>query len=149
MVLVPVAMLAAAPTGSSGTHVTSPKPTGRIAYAPRYYPKDDRIVDSWEIFSVNAAGGTSVNLTRNTCDEYAPAWSRDGRRIAFVCNSGPSYGLVVMRHDRRARRTVVRLRNQRLGDLAWSPDDRQLAFAGDRGIRVVNSDGKSLHRMVA
>jgi Tol biopolymer transport system component len=144
MLMAVVAALAAAPAGSSGTHETSPKPTGRIAYAPRVYPKDPRIGDNWEIFMVNAAGGRSVNLTRHPCSEYAPAWSHDGRWIAFVCSSR---FVVIMRHDGRARRTVLRLPPQRVDDLAWSPDDRQLAFAGAQGIRVVNSDGTGLRRL--
>jgi Tol biopolymer transport system component len=143
MLIVLVAALATAPAGSSETRGTSPKPTGRIAYAPRFYPKDDRISDNWEIFTLNPAGGRSVNLTRHPCSEYSPAWSHDGRRIAFVCNKT----LVVMRHDRRARRIVLRLPPNRLDDPAWSPDDRQLAFAGARGIRVVNLDGKRLRRL--
>lgn len=129
-----VAALAAAPA-SAETRETSPTPTGRIAYAPRFNPK--------EIFTVSAAGGRSMNLTRHPCSEYAPAWSHDGRWIAFVC----SESLVVMRYDTRARRTVLRLPRQRLDDLAWSPDDRQLAFAGGQGIRVVNLDGKGLRRL--
>ena len=129
-----VAALAAAPA-SAETRETSPTPTGRIAYAPRFNPK--------EIFTVSAAGGRSMNLTRHPCSEYAPAWSHDGRWIAFVC----SESLVVMRYDMRARRTVLRLPRQRLDDLAWSPDDRQLAFAGGQGIRVVNLDGKGLRRL--
>jgi Tol biopolymer transport system component len=138
-----VAALGVAPAGSSETRETSPKPTGRIAYAPRFWPKDQRIGDNWEIFTVNPAGGRSVNLTRNPCSEYAPAWSHDGRWIAFVCSNG----VAVMRHDRRGRRIVVRLPNQRLDDVAWSTDDRQLAFAGAQGIRVVNSGGKGLRRL--
>lgn len=143
MLVAGVAALAAAPAGSSGTAETSPKPTGRIAYAPRFYPKDSRIGDNWEIFMVNAAGGRSVNLTRHPCSEYAPAWSHDGRWIAFVCTGR----VVVMRHDGRARRTLLRLSPQRLDDVAWSPDDLQLAFAGAQGIRVVNSDGTGLRRL--
>jgi Tol biopolymer transport system component len=137
--LVAVAVLATAPAGSSGTDATGP--TGRIAYAPRVYPKDQRIVDNWEIYTVNAAGGRSLNLTRHPCDEGYPAWSHDARLIAFVCNNE----LVVMQRDRQARRTVLRLRE--LGDPAWSPDDRQLAFAGYRGIRVVNADGTGLRQL--
>ncbi|MGH3080341.1 MAG: hypothetical protein ACRDNH_04290 [Gaiellaceae bacterium] len=92
---------------------------------------------------MNAAGGRSLNLTRHPCNEWAPAWSHDGRWIAFLCSSN----LVVMRHDRRARRTVLRLPPQRADDLAWSADDRQLAFAGAQGIRVVSSDGTGLRRL--
>lgn len=143
MVIVFVAALATAPAGSSGTSETGPKPTGRIAYAPRFYPRDDRISDNWEIFTLNAAGGRSVNLTRHPCSEYAPAWSHDGRWIAFVCGNG----VFVMRHDRSSRRAVVRLPNQRLDDLSWSPDDRKLAFTSARGISVVNANGKGLRRL--
>ncbi|MGH3080342.1 MAG: hypothetical protein ACRDNH_04295 [Gaiellaceae bacterium] len=41
--IVVVAALATAPAASSRTH-ESATPTGRIAYAPRFYPKDN-----WEI----------------------------------------------------------------------------------------------------
>ena len=143
MLIALVAALGAAPAGSSGTRETSSTPTGKIVFSTRFWPRDERIVDNWEIFAVNAAGGRPVNLTRNPrCSEVAPAWSHDGRWIAFVCGNG----LAVMRHDRSAHRTVIR---GRVGDLAWSADDRQLAFAGARGISVVNADGKGLRRLSA
>jgi Tol biopolymer transport system component len=141
MLIALVAALAAAPAGSSGRRETRATPTGKIVFSTRFWPKDERIVDNWEIFAVNAAGGRPVNLTRNPrCSEGAPAWSHDGRWIAFVCGNG----LVVMSHDRSARRIVLRLP---AADLAWSIDDRQLAFAGARGISVVNADGKGLRRL--
>jgi Tol biopolymer transport system component len=128
--LIAIAIFAAASAGS-----TSTGPTGRIAYAPRFLP-----TDNWEIFTVNAAGGRTVNLTRNPrCHETSPAWSHDGRWIAFMCAGR----LVVMRDDRRARRTVVRLRGQfLLGDPAWSPDDRQLAFPGSTASGSSTSTGR-------
>jgi Tol biopolymer transport system component len=137
--LVAVAVLATAPAGSSGTDEAGP--TGRIAYAPRVYPKDQRIGDNWEIYTVDAAGGRSLNLTRHACSEHSPAWAHDGYRIAFVCHND----LIVMHRDTRARRTV--LRGRQLEDLAWAPDDRQLAFAGHMGIRVVNGDGTGLRQL--
>jgi Tol biopolymer transport system component len=137
--------MAVAPTAASRPTLTASAPQGRIAYAPRVYPKDQRIVDNWEIYTVNAAGGRSLNLTRHPCDDGAPAWSHDGRSIAFVCSNSRGARLVVMQRDTRARRTALRLRA--MGDLAWSPDDRQLAFAGYRGIRVVNADGTGLRTL--
>jgi Tol biopolymer transport system component len=147
ILIVLVAALAAAPAGSSGTRETSATPTGKIVFSTRFWPKDERIVDNWEIFAVNAAGGRPANFTRNPrCNEVSPVFSHDGRWIAFVCGAGQTSRVVVMRHDRSARRTVIRMPS---GDLAWSADDRQLAFAGARGISVVNADGKGLRRLSA
>jgi Tol biopolymer transport system component len=129
-------LLPAAPAASK----QQARPPGRIAYAPRFLPKDN-----WEIFTVNAAGGRTVNLTRSPCSEYAPSWSHDGRWIAFACSN--TNNVLVMGHDRRGRRTVIRRRNQLFEDLAWSHDDRQLAFAGNQGIHVVNTDGTGLRRL--
>jgi Tol biopolymer transport system component len=85
VILVLVVALAAASAGSSSSGELSP--TGRIAYAPRVYPKDPRIGDNWEIYTVDPGGGRSLNLTRHSCSESDPAWAHDGRRIAFVCNN--------------------------------------------------------------
>lgn len=139
---------AAAPTGSSPTAASAAAaPRGRIAYAPRVYPKDQRIGDNWEIYAVSAAGGKSVNLTRSGgCHDGDPAWSNDGQWIAFRCLRGLRASVVIMSRDRRAQRTIVRFRTPQVYDLAWSPDDRQLAFAGG-GIKVVGADGTGLRRL--
>jgi Tol biopolymer transport system component len=123
---------------------------GRIAFATRFWPKDPRIVDNWEIF-VQRPGEPSVNLTRNPgCSEFFPAWARSGRWLAFVCGYGPAAGVYLMRDDRSIRRRVFRGRRQERFDKrgpAWSADDRRVAFARTTGIWVVDVDGSDLRQI--
>lgn len=84
-----------------------------------------------DIFSVDARGGHLTRLTRDGAKNTSPAWSPDGRTIAFT-RSG---NLVAL---------DVRTRNQRLlvrdaDAAAWSPDGQRLAF-----VRVTDS-GTGLH----
>src|SRR5215210_1544194 len=37
-----------------------------------------------EIFTMNPDGTGITQLTKNTADDYYPAWSADGQRIAFA-----------------------------------------------------------------
>jgi Tol biopolymer transport system component len=135
-----VGVLSAGPAASQ----QEAKPIGRIAYAPRIFPK--KTTDNWEIYAVSPSGGRSINLTRGGCNEGQPAWSHDGLAIAFTCLPHPHTTIDVMSRDRRSRRTILEIRRGLVGGLAWSPDDRRLAFAGG-GIKVVNADGTGLRRV--
>jgi Tol biopolymer transport system component len=72
------------------------------------------------LFSVRPDGGGRRALGRGT----APAWSRDGARIAFVRSDRPWGEVWVMRADGSGRRRVMVGGAQ---DLAWGPDSRRLA----------------------
>lgn len=98
-----------------------------------------------------------------------PAWSPDGRRIAFssggtVCTNGDGIGqdtaqIWVIDAGGSSVHRVTRGDPQLAGPLdrspSWSPDSRRLAFArtdiyrGTRGIYTVGSDGRGLTRLVA
>ena len=104
-----------------------------------------------QIFLVNADGTGVVRLTEGP-DDADPAWSPDGRRIAFARTSGPrdAWGraprdIYVMDADgsRLARRSSTGSARAP----TWSPDGRRIAFAsqcdGQGCIYVTSADDET------
>ena len=101
-------------------------------------PWPDGTSHSYDLFGVTRDGATASQLTDNSLVEFYPAWSPDGRRIAFLSDAGwselespaepRSMGLYTMAADGSDIRPV-------LGDdfavlhqpPQWSPDGRHLA----------------------
>jgi Tol biopolymer transport system component len=106
----------------------------RIAFVSN---RDDGIR---RIYVAGADGGSVTRLTEGE----APAWSRDGRRIAYhrakTGQTGDSFEMHVIDADGTQRRLAAGR------DPDWSPDDRQLVFVGNDGIYVINADGSTLPR---
>ena len=95
-------------------------------------PQDRLSVRSGGIHVMNADGRAQQRLARGS----TPAWSPDGRQIAFL-RSGAIY---VMNADGTRQRRLAR------GSApAWSPDGRRIVFVreqgGDAEIYVMNADG--------
>jgi dipeptidyl aminopeptidase/acylaminoacyl peptidase len=93
------------------------------------------------ISAVGAQAGSSARVY------YAdPAWSRDGKQIAFVERaSGRLY--VARANGSGVRRVPIRAR---AASPAWSPDGRSLAYReGRAGIAIVDLDGRRDRRLTA
>jgi Tol biopolymer transport system component len=96
-----------------------------------------------------AADGSGHRLLRTGGDASWPAWSREGRRLAFT--SVDRRGIFVVNADGTGLRRVTRTQTLDVQP-AWSPDGRRLAFArfvpGWRTeIFVVGLDRRGLLRL--
>lgn len=91
-----------------------------------------------EIYVVNADGTGLKQLTHNSLEERAPAWSPDGSRILYMCRIGPlnaqgvgTFELCAMSADGDEDGTAfTRLTWNGVLDAtpSWSPDGSQIVF---------------------
>jgi Tol biopolymer transport system component len=103
--------------------------------------------------------GGQQQLTHDPVSDFDPAWSPEGRLIAFrrivPSSRGRGYRgfdteLHVMNADGSARRKLARMSNSD-GSFSWSPDGRRIAFVSKRDgndeVYVINVDGSRLRNL--
>jgi TolB protein len=111
-----------------------------------------------EIYRIDAAGRGLRALTNNALQDSAPAWSPDGRHIAFLQQGPPggSLGRVPIGNIMLIASTGGNARQvtfDRTGKsaLVWSPDGREIAFAGrtdqSPNIYVVDVGNGDVHQL--
>jgi Tol biopolymer transport system component len=130
--------------GSGAAHAAFPGHNGQITFQSA---RDSRHPD---IYTMNPDGRCITRLTRNPSLDGFPAWSPDGRRIAWVSTRNGATDIYVMNANGSDQ--------QRLTDSpafdggpAWSPDGERIAFRSDRSghpeIHVMDADGSNPTRL--
>jgi TolB protein len=174
-----------APNGGGERRVTR-APARVVDFQPDWSPDGSRIVferqfpdKPYETWSVKPDGTDLRQVdpgcpdgipATQICEENAPAWSPDGRRLAFEWAYGKLkqvrgenwievLAIAVMDTNGRNVRQLTQLRRPTSSEdkaPVWSPDGRQIAFqrenstanpVGRRAIFVVNADGSGLRRL--
>jgi Tol biopolymer transport system component len=101
------------------------------------------------------AAAASSAATDGPRFQLNPAWSPDGKSIAFSEGDGTSFDIWVMDADGTDARPLTHHREARLA--TWSPDSKRLAVDfvwrtsngdGFDGIALVNADGTGFHEIV-
>jgi TolB protein len=97
---------------------------------------------------MNADGSNQTRLTNNASDDYSPAWSPDGSKIAFhsVPPGTDSSDIWVMNADGSNQTNLTNSASEDYSP-AWSPDGSKIAFtsvhSGNADIWVMNADGSN------
>lgn len=93
----------------------------------------------FEIYAINPNGGSARKLTDNLTNDWSPAWSPDGSKIAFVRQVTSDYTQVfVMNADGTNQIGLGSATGTGALEPTWSPDGKRIAFGG---VCTINADG--------
>ena len=110
----------------------APSPNGRIAFA-------SFLGDNREIYTVEQDGTGLRRLTRHVRDDYDPAFSPDGRSIAFV-RGATRPELFLMRSDGGGVKRLVRWRDGGGFAPSWSPDGSRIVFVSFTNLKTIRPE---------
>jgi len=103
-----------------------------------------------ELYMMDYDGHNQTRLTFNKKQDYMPAWSADGRKIAFTSYRNNRAGLYIL-NPYEGKMTEVLSKGTNFAP-AFSQDGKKLAFCstaedGNPEIYVASSDGKKIKRL--
>jgi WD40 repeat protein len=105
---------------------------------------------SFDIYSIRPDGTMLRNLTNNSSTETEPAWSPDGKQIAYTkWLGGGVLEIWIMNADGSNQHSLA---TRAFGhEATWSSDGTKIAFIGQDSMRtlyVMNADGSNQHPLV-
>ncbi len=102
------------------------------------------------IFSQELATGVRRTVARHPGDNYSPAVSPDGRRIAMILNKGGNPDLYVMNMDGSGLLQLTKTREAESSP-CWSPDSQTVCYVsregGPAGIYTISAGGGRIRRL--
>jgi TolB protein len=104
-----------------------------------------------EIFLVNPEWGDARNLTRNKAEDTFPAWSPDGKKIAFISDRDGRPNVYVMDADGKRVKQLTTEKGEKdwCSCPSWSADGKKIACCRHRDGKgpdtvVMDADGSNL-----
>lgn len=90
-----------------------------------------------DLWRVPSTGGTAVALTQNDAYDYLPAWSHDGKTIAFASDRHGNFDVFVMPAD-GGEPTRLTYHSVSESPYTFTPDDRFVVFGAARQDTAAN-----------
>jgi TolB protein len=135
----------------------TPAPQGETREGPATSADTILFAASGDLFTIRSDGSCLKQITQlsEELQALAPAWSPDGRKIAFVSVRKAVRSVVqffVINADGSGLQALTQTLSASEGFYgpAWSPDGARLVFSVNSGrpeVNVVNSDGTGLMRL--
>jgi Tol biopolymer transport system component/serine/threonine protein kinase len=105
-----------------------------------------------EIYVMNADGTDQRRLTHENGLDFSPAFSPDGRQIAFTSQRAGGFDIFLMNVDGSDQRQLTHFTERGLGAIepTWSSDGKRIAFCTrvkQIDIWAINTDGTGLVKL--
>jgi dipeptidyl aminopeptidase/acylaminoacyl peptidase len=106
--------------------------------------------ETTDVWSMNADGSAAVNLTNHPAEDFAPAFSPDGSRIAFTSDRDGNQEIYVINADGSGQTRLTTAAGQDTNP-AFSADGSKIAFTSDRDgnqeLYLIGADGSGETRL--
>ncbi len=106
-------------------------------------PSGSRVVLDYrgDIITIPTQKGDALNITNSPgVHERQPAWSPDGRSIAYFSDASGEYELHISNQDGSGEAKIIKLNGSGFyANIHWSPDSKKLAFV-DNGRRLYTTE---------
>jgi len=124
-------------------------PAAQVDYALAPNGKRTLLSARGDIFSVPTENGATRNLTSTQgADEDHPAWSPDGRTIAYTTDSGGAQQIAIRPAEGGAEKILTSFAQGYFYGPIFSPDGKTLAFSdGAHRLWTVGIDGGKLKQV--
>ena len=83
--------------------------------------------EKWDIWVLDVDTGDRTRLTSTPVDEYGPAWSPDGKTIAYNTEESETEGIWIVNSDGSDSSELLSGPGG-ISSLSWSPDGEKIAF---------------------
>jgi Tol biopolymer transport system component len=120
-------------SSAGGQYLINPvlPPDGRhIVYAA-----NKRDPGNLDIYVMDVKGSAPLRLTHDPADDYAPKWSQDGRRVAFIRQTREGARVLAVPSRGGSERELLGLQASdefAFHSMDWSPDGQSIVLAGTR-----------------
>lgn len=127
-----------------------PGGNGKIVFESRQWLGPQIGSADGEIYTVTPDGKRLKRLTDNAYDEFGPAFSSDGKRIAFSRQRFKDYDVHTMNTLGTGSKNITRTtKPYNEGFAAWSPDGTKVVFEVGRDLYVIDADGTNSRQLTA
>lgn len=138
------------PQGGDDAFVISPD-SRQVVFQSQDQGRTEVFTDNSDLFRVALAGGAVVNLTKaNSAADYAPAFSPDGKHLAWLAGKRENVGgdqprILIANADGSNPKPLAESWDRGAGGLTWSSDGRALyATAAENGqFKLFRIDARS------